>query len=234
MAAADDPELAAAELALGLLDGEERAAALRRVLAEPGFAAAVERWRERLAPLFLLWPEVAPPEELEARIEASLNGAAARPRSTPLVAALAAAACIVAIVALTLLLIPRRAPVAPPVSVAVPAAQPAPLLAAITPTGKGKPVAASYDAGTGELRLAGIIDVPGSRVAQLWAIRGQEAPRPLGLLQRAGPTRLVVAGERRGLLADGVTLAISIEPEGGSPTGLPTGPVVATGVLARA
>ena len=40
-----DPEpqdVAAAELALGLLDGEERAAALRRVLAEPAFAAEVE------------------------------------------------------------------------------------------------------------------------------------------------------------------------------------------------
>ena len=41
----DVPEdVAAAELALGLLEGEERGAALRRVLAEPGFAAQVEWW----------------------------------------------------------------------------------------------------------------------------------------------------------------------------------------------
>ena len=41
-----EPDVAAAELALGLLDGEERAAALRRMLAEPGFAREVERWRD--------------------------------------------------------------------------------------------------------------------------------------------------------------------------------------------
>ena len=33
-----EADVAAAELALGVLDGEERAAALRRVLAEPDFA----------------------------------------------------------------------------------------------------------------------------------------------------------------------------------------------------
>ena len=33
------PDTAAAELALGLLEGEERADALRRMLAEPAFAS---------------------------------------------------------------------------------------------------------------------------------------------------------------------------------------------------
>ncbi len=67
-------DVAAAELALGLLDGEERGAALRRVLAEPGFAARVEWWRLRFAALFDLWPEHAAPPHLAARIEASLDG----------------------------------------------------------------------------------------------------------------------------------------------------------------
>jgi anti-sigma-K factor RskA len=35
-------------------------------------------------------------------------------------------------------------------------------------------------------------------------------------------------------MSAGATLAISIEPPGGSPTGLPTGPVVFTGVLKSA
>ena len=46
------PDMTAAELALGVLDGEERAAALRRVLADPVFAREVERWRRYLAALF--------------------------------------------------------------------------------------------------------------------------------------------------------------------------------------
>ena len=36
------------------------------------------------------------------------------------------------------------------------------------------------------------------------------------------------------LLADGATFAVSLEPSGGSPTGLPTGPVIASGALVRA
>jgi len=39
--------------------------------------------------------------------------------------------------------------------------------------------------------------------------------------------------KRRGLKA-GIMLAVSIEPLGGSPTGLPTGPVVASGKLSIA
>jgi anti-sigma-K factor RskA len=34
-------------------------------------------------------------------------------------------------------------------------------------------------------------------------------------------------------LAEGATLALSVEPTGGSPTGLPTGAVIAAGKLQR-
>ena len=36
------------------------------------------------------------------------------------------------------------------------------------------------------------------------------------------------------LLQQGATIAISVEPPGGSPTGAPTGPVVASGALTKA
>ena len=36
------------------------------------------------------------------------------------------------------------------------------------------------------------------------------------------------------LLQQGATIAISVEPPGGSPTGAPTGPVVASGSLSEA
>ncbi len=35
------------------------------------------------------------------------------------------------------------------------------------------------------------------------------------------------------LASAGAKLAVSLEPEGGSPTGSPTGPVIAVGALAR-
>ena len=58
----------AAELALGLLDGEERAVALRRVLSDRGFAAEVEWWRRHLADLLDDYPSVPAPEGLIDRI----------------------------------------------------------------------------------------------------------------------------------------------------------------------
>ncbi len=224
-----EPDVAAAELALGTLDGEERAAALRRVLAEPDFAAEVERWRQWLAQLFDLWPEAEPPEGLIDRIDASLGGpspASARSRRFPwpllAIASTALAACLLVIVALR----PGEAPRAP-------VATPAPLVAALAGQGAARDaVAATFDAGAGALRLTAAPTVPAGRVAQLWVIGGDGMPYPLGLLAGAA-TQLPLTPTDRARLVPGATLAISIEPPGGSPTGKPTGAVIAAGPLAK-
>ena len=72
------PDMAAAELALGVLEGEERAQAVRRVLSEPGFARAAEQWRGYLAHLFDLWPAITAPDILP-RIERSIDTASVAP-----------------------------------------------------------------------------------------------------------------------------------------------------------
>ncbi len=58
-------------------------------------------------------------------------------------------------------------------------------------------------------------------------------PHSLGLLANHGGTALTLTADNRARIAAGATLAVSLEPLGGSPTGLPTGPVVATGALLR-
>ena len=64
---------------------------------------------------------------------------------------------------------------------------------------------------------------------ELWLLPKGGAPIALGVVGADAPIRLPMAhavgdaGRR--------TLAVSIEPLGGSPTGQPTGPVVATGYL---
>nr|WP_277813637.1 anti-sigma factor [Sphingomonas melonis] len=136
------------------------------------------------------------------------------------------AACLLLVV--TVMLALRPAP--EPVRVPVPVAAQAPLLAALAPSeGKGAPIAAAYDRETGVVRIGGAVAVPAGRSAELWAIRGSAAPRSLGVM--AAGRVVVPAGLRAEMAADTV-LAISIEPAGGSPTGLPTGPVVAAGKLA--
>ena len=56
----DETDLTAAELALEVLDGDERTAALRRMLDDPAFARDVARWRRHLAALYLEVEPVAP------------------------------------------------------------------------------------------------------------------------------------------------------------------------------
>lgn len=66
---------------------------------------------------------------------------------------------------------------------------------------------------------------------ELWGMPSNpgEPPRSLGVIpaRDSGTIKLAAAADKT--LADFPQLAISIEPEGGSKTGLPTGPVVAKG-----
>ena len=81
----------------------------------------------------------------------------------------------------------------------------------------------------GRLHLTGALPVPDRRDAQAWVIDASGTPRSLGVLRRAGDQGLETVPQRA--LAPGQTLAISIEPLGGAPGPLPTGPVVATGKI---
>jgi anti-sigma-K factor RskA len=56
-------------------------------------------------------------------------------------------------------------------------------------------------------------------------------PRSLGLIQPGQPIRLDIPSDLAGRVTPEATLAVSLEPTGGSPTGLPTGPVIAAGKL---
>ena len=63
---------------------------------------------------------------------------------------------------------------------------------------------------------------------ELWLIDGDAPPVSLGVLPFTAKPVIAVGESLRDKLPTGV-LAISDEPKGGSPTGLPTGPVLATG-----
>ncbi|MBW6527489.1 hypothetical protein KZ813_11615, partial [Sphingomonas sp. RHCKR7] len=126
-----DDQALAAELALGVLDGAELAAARARLAADRAFAAEVARWDAWLAPLALAYPEATPPAELEARVLAAIDSPGATPRAgwrrwTALAVAGLAAAVLALVVG------PLRAP-PPPIPAPAPARPaPAPLLAALT------------------------------------------------------------------------------------------------------
>src|SRR5215472_6641851 len=69
------------------------------------------------------------------------------------------------------------------------------------------------------------------RAVELWLILPNQQPRSLGLIQPGQPIRLTIPPDLAGRLTPDAALAVSLEPPGGSPTGQPTGPVIASGKL---
>ena len=217
----------AAELALGLLEGEDRATALRLILSDRDFARAVADWRDALAPLFDLVPEAAPSADLWNRIEAALDDSAAAPRTGfwkgATATALAAAAALAGILVLRPApapdIIVREAPVV------------AQLAAPLVPEGTTSLVMARYDPAHAMLRVDANALPDDDRATELWVIPADGTPRSLGVFGKTGTTEVAMTPTLRAWLVDGATLAVSLEPAGGSPTGVPTGPVIASGKL---
>jgi anti-sigma-K factor RskA len=200
----------AAEYVLGVLDMADRIAVEARLKTDAAFAANVASWESRLSGLNDEFAEVPAPNLLP-RIEARLFPQAAKPqRSFFGWFAGAAFAATLAIAAITLW------PTAPqPELVATLAAEDQPLV-----------IAASYAAGEITVTRTGGPEAEAGRVYELWLIAGDAAPVSLGLIEGQTTTRSLTT------LPEGAVLAISLEPDGGSTTGAPTGPVLVTGVVA--
>jgi anti-sigma-K factor RskA len=220
--------LAAAYVA-GTLRGPARRRFETLLPAHPALRAAVRAWQDRLMPLTAGVTPVPPPPQVWQRIEARLGGAAASAAApAPWWARLAfwrglAALASVATVSLAVLLA-TPAPVQPPIVV---------VLNATAPGGEGGVIPASFVASiSGDGRA--VVTKPlmnvalgQDRVLELWAAAGKNPPRSLGLISAQGATVV-----RRAQLPAGTDhLAVSLEPPGGSPTGAPTGPVLAVGNL---
>jgi len=232
----DERELLAAELALGVLEGDALAAANRRLLSDAAFAEEVEAWRERLAGMALDVPDETPPDALWNRIERAIDGTAPAPvvdlvprRQLRRWQFGTAAAGAVAAALAVMLVIPRPEPsiIPPPTQVAV---QPA-IVAQLRGEGEGPFVAARYDPATAQLRLVAQDMGEDPRVPELWIIPEDGIPRSLGVIRPAGDTQLVVAEGHRAMLHDGATLAITMEPRATAPHPAPTGPRVAAGKI---
>jgi anti-sigma-K factor RskA len=216
----DDDDILAAEFALGLLDVSEVAIVDARVAQDSAFAARVEWWRDQLTPL-VDEAETPPSTSVWQRIERALPQndnirlSLQRWRATA-ISVMAVAASLAAVVLL------RPAPVT---------LQPHVMLAALKGT-EGTTTTVAYESTSGQLTiLPGGVETKGHD-AELWIIPADGTPRSLGVIDVNQPTHPLVAANRRSFIQSGSSFAISLEPKGGSPTGLPTGPVVSSGKLA--
>jgi len=231
--APEDYDLLAAEYVLGVLDATESAAVEALAAQEDSVVVSIEQWQNRLAPLALVASPVAPPDALWPRIAASIGGfvePAAAPATAEVigfprrawnstgvwraatVAALALAAAFAGIA-----LLQRPAPPAQFAAALVPASAPAPVFLAET-----------QPDGSILVRPLTRVAVDSGKDLELWALpRGATRPVSLGVLPAIGKH---VPGD---LARADTQLLVSLEPQGGSPTGLPTGPVLYAGTLAK-
>lgn len=227
----DDPDdLLAAEYALGLLAAAEARAFEARLARDPGLRDRLDRWQAQFAQLAEgVTPEV-PPAILRSQIERELFG-----RPVPLwrrmglgLGPALLAATVVVVVVLAGIQLGWRAMVPPvaPFAAALTATE------AVTAAPPGPVASIALDPAVGELTVRGLTLPPAPGHAhELWLIAEGAAPVSLGVVPPGPPVTLVLPEALRAAVRPGTLLAISDEPEGGSLTGQPAGPVLAAGAI---
>ena len=232
------PDERAAEYSLGVLTAEERAAAERRIKADAGFADQVADWDARLAPMIEAVLPVTPPRVVWMRIAAQL-GILKRPandndgfwgniaiwRAGTAVFATAAAAALAVV-----LLNPGATPIAPTPATPMPVIQP---ISVGMLKAEDGPVSfvVTLDRQNQKLIIAPISGAPEGHSFEMWMLPDGSTPVSMGVMDGAEVV-VIDAARLLGVNSDNPpALAVSVEPKGGSTTGLPTGPVIASGAL---
>lgn len=239
-------EVLAGEIALGLLDEAESAAALAR---DPLLAEAVSRWELRLAGIALDGPPTLPAAGSLAAIHRKLDaleaGAApvlARPAEGLFArlcdslafwrglsaAGLAATATLATLVAIG----PRESarpiaerPSGPPPSLAVQAPV---LVSPILPRDGGALYVAAYDPGRGRLIVQPAAAEARRGVQILWLSPAEGAePLALGVLDPSRQVAFDLAPTAARAMSEQASLVLTLEPT--PPTGPAVGPILATG-----
>nr|WP_253913467.1 anti-sigma factor [Pseudoruegeria sp. HB172150] len=214
----------AGEYVLGLLPDADRRAFESRLSEEPALRRLVVDWDEEFVALADSVAAETPPDRVRKKVEARLFDEpkrGGRPWFSVLVGA--------AVGLMLAIIFVAAVPLEPPSPLPQPTHH-----AEIVAEDNSLHIDAVMNGETGDLeltRLAGT--APVGRSLELWIIaESQPNPISLGVLAEDEPTtHLIVASGHRSLLPGG-TLAITDEPPGGSPSGLPTGTVLATGAIA--
>lgn len=202
-------ESLAAEYALGTLQGGARLRFQRRMLNEAQLAERVFRWESLLAGMDNHLIPVKPPDVIWKRISLALP---ARNKVTPqrrLLPWLTAAGISIAVLVSAYLF---REPVLTPLTV-------------LNNAQRAGQWVVSTNSHQDRISLfpLGQVSVDPDRSLQLWLIPAGKAPVSLGLVNSEATSDFALNGLNP---LNNASIAISLEPKGGSPTGLPTGPIL--------
>ncbi|MEJ0094797.1 MAG: anti-sigma factor [Methylocella sp.] len=240
----EEREILAAEYVLGTLHVDERTLFASVLAHDEAARAAVAEWEKRLAPLSVAIADVAPPPVIWERIENALPPSQSRAFLAPSFAAIegglterptmaalrrslnrwrGAALSVGAVAALLAIFVADRElfhhkSVLPS------------YVAVVNRGGDHPALIVRVDLGSGNVFVRPVaVEAPSGKSLELWYIDQGKAPKSMG----------VVAGDAikmplpAGLSLEKATFAVTVEPEGGSPTGDPTGPVIYSGQLIK-
>lgn len=236
----------AAEYVLGTLHGRARRRFEQLLRARPDVQAEVSYWEQRLSELQCRFDPVTPRGVVWAAIEREIGLAkitvlsgvgttelrpanrekASSARWLQAWAGVATAASV--LLAFALYREVNR-PLPPPqlVRVEVPVPQPLPYVAMLHPEGVDAQWLVTLSPERKLIRVSANGRYPinaGNECLELWVLGEDGTPRSLGVLPNDGNSEMPMP---RGVtMPRSPTLAVSKEPIGGSPTGLPTGPVI--------
>jgi anti-sigma-K factor RskA len=230
MTISSDDDFAAAEYALGTLDASERATLAARRLRDGELEEAIQGWEARLAPLAEAAPEIEPPRDLFAAIEARIRGAspAASTNANVVVlergirrwrAAAIAASLVAALLAVGFVTRETSRTSSPHEYVA------------ILQKDAGSPafeVTVNLDKQELSVRPVAAQAPPGKSY-ELWLIDAKLGAKSLGVV--GDTSRAANLSAYDPAVVAGATYAVTVEPPGGSPTGQPSGAPVFVGKL---
>ena len=230
MAKPDELEELAAEFALGSLPAAEQAEAEALMKADPLFAIQVKAWERRLIPLALALEPVEAPPRIRGAVMKAIAGdrqdsatviSLQRKASNWRMATIGASA----IAASLAVFIAVNTPTKP--------AGDQRFVAVLQAEGPGPAFLASIDLASGSIsvRTVGAPSQPGKSY-ELWALgAGRDKPQSLGVIDASFKIPASKLGQFDTKALGETIFAVSLEPEGGSPTSQPTGPVMFTGKL---
>jgi anti-sigma-K factor RskA len=228
---AEQLDAIAGEYVLGTLGGRARQRFERLALTHRIVADAIRAWEDRLLPLAEALPPIVPPSGVWTAIVSRIGGrggasSTSRPASVGWWRGLALAGLAMSLALAVVLLkgTPERPEGNLVIVLAGQDAKPA-IVATATRAGRYLSVKALAPLG-----------VAPDRALELWMLPDGGNPRSLGIIPIAGAggiARVELPAAADQALQSIPALAVSLEPAGGSPTGLPTGPVLYTGQVQR-
>lgn len=208
----------ASDYVIGLMAPAARRRFERLLTSDPALRAEVARWHAALASLTENLPEEPVPNHvwraIVARIEPPRLAMPKPRRSRWRMAAMAAGVLLAIGVGLML--------------------RPEPAQYSVTLTDTGEKPALRVQAFRDHLQLEPLhlAAMDNDRSLELWAIPANGVPVSLGVVPTLGQGAVPLDERQQALLGNSVTIAVTLEPKGGSPTGKPTGAVLYKGVLA--